>query len=228
MLKYWLISLFLISFLLGITQITKAESEIGLEWQYRTSQLSLSTVKGSYWLNDNWGVGGNYFIADRCLSASILYKTKPFVKNAFNYVGLGFRDINDTYNSGLNLGQKLEFTAGTEWNLSRLINGLAISLEARIIPSELFNHNDNTKPVGFTPVLGIGFIYHLTEGSSPYQRTQTEEPVSDNDLYLLAKLITAEAGDEPYDGQVAVGAVVLNRTRSGELPGHHSRSHLSN
>ena len=33
-------------------------------------------------------------------------------------------------------------------------------------------------------------------------------------LDLLARLISAEARGEPYEGQVAVGAVVLNRTRS--------------
>lgn len=35
---------------------------------------------------------------------------------------------------------------------------------------------------------------------------------------LLARLITAEAAGEPYVGQVAVGAVVLNRVRSGLFP----------
>lgn len=32
---------------------------------------------------------------------------------------------------------------------------------------------------------------------------------------LLAALIFCEAGGEPYEGQVAVGAVVMNRVRSG-------------
>lgn len=39
-----------------------------------------------------------------------------------------------------------------------------------------------------------------------------------DDVMLLAHLIFAEANLEPYNGQVAVGAVVLNRTRSGEFP----------
>ena len=33
----------------------------------------------------------------------------------------------------------------------------------------------------------------------------------DGDVYLLARIISAEARGEPYNGQVAVGAVVLNR-----------------
>ena len=36
-----------------------------------------------------------------------------------------------------------------------------------------------------------------------------------DDSVLLAALIQCEAGEEPYEGQVAVGAVVMNRVRSG-------------
>ncbi len=38
------------------------------------------------------------------------------------------------------------------------------------------------------------------------------------EVELLARLISAEARGEPYAGQVAVGAVVLNRVRSGIFP----------
>lgn len=41
---------------------------------------------------------------------------------------------------------------------------------------------------------------------------------SSSDLYLLAKCIYAEARGEPYIGQVAVGAVVLNRVESSSFP----------
>ena len=40
----------------------------------------------------------------------------------------------------------------------------------------------------------------------------------DNDVYLLARLISAEARGEPYAGQVAVGAVVLNRIEHPSFP----------
>lgn len=39
-----------------------------------------------------------------------------------------------------------------------------------------------------------------------------------NDEYLLARLIYGEARGEPYTGQVAVAAVVLNRVRSSSFP----------
>ena len=38
------------------------------------------------------------------------------------------------------------------------------------------------------------------------------------DRYLLAVLIYCEAGGEPYEGKVAVGAVVINRVRSSVYP----------
>lgn len=41
---------------------------------------------------------------------------------------------------------------------------------------------------------------------------------SNNDMYLLARLIYGEARGEPYKGQVAVAAVVLNRVKSSEFP----------
>ena len=39
-----------------------------------------------------------------------------------------------------------------------------------------------------------------------------------DDLTLMAALIQCEAGNQPYEGQVAVGAVVMNRVRSGAYP----------
>lgn len=39
-----------------------------------------------------------------------------------------------------------------------------------------------------------------------------------DDLKLMAALIQCEAGSEPYEGKLAVGAVVMNRVRSGAYP----------
>jgi len=52
--------------------------------------------------------------------------------------------------------------------------------------------------------LGIG-----TSAASSYQS---------GDVWLLSKLISAEARGEPYSGQVAVGAVVLNRVAHPSFP----------
>lgn len=42
--------------------------------------------------------------------------------------------------------------------------------------------------------------------------------VSRNDVVLLAQVIEAEAAGEPYSGKVAVGAVIVNRTKSPDFP----------
>jgi N-acetylmuramoyl-L-alanine amidase len=48
--------------------------------------------------------------------------------------------------------------------------------------------------------------------------TGTTATSRSNDVNLLARLISAEARGEPYTGQVAVGAVVLNRTKHPSFP----------
>lgn len=48
--------------------------------------------------------------------------------------------------------------------------------------------------------------------------TSTGATTRSNDVNLLARLISAEARGEPYRGQVAVGAVVLNRTKHPSFP----------
>jgi N-acetylmuramoyl-L-alanine amidase len=53
----------------------------------------------------------------------------------------------------------------------------------------------------------------LPTGSSTSSSTS-----SNNNVTLLAKLINGESRGEPYTGQVAVGAVVLNRVKSSSFP----------
>ena len=49
-------------------------------------------------------------------------------------------------------------------------------------------------------------------------RDISEVSFTEDDRYLLANLIYCEAGGEPYEGQVAVGAVVINRVLSSVFP----------
>ena len=49
-------------------------------------------------------------------------------------------------------------------------------------------------------------------------RDISEVTFADGDRYLLANLIYCEAGAEPYEGKVAVGAVVINRVLSSVYP----------
>lgn len=57
----------------------------------------------------------------------------------------------------------------------------------------------------------------IPEGKpSPVRKAQSTQ--GSNDLYLLARLINGEARGESFTGQVAVGAVILNRVKSGKFP----------
>lgn len=50
--------------------------------------------------------------------------------------------------------------------------------------------------------------------------TETEKPYSDDDLYCLAHIINAEAGDDncSHEHRIAVGSVVLNRVAADDFP----------
>lgn len=54
--------------------------------------------------------------------------------------------------------------------------------------------------------------------SNSTKRDISEITFAEGDRYLLANLIYCEAGGEPYEGQVAVGAVVINRVLSSVFP----------
>jgi N-acetylmuramoyl-L-alanine amidase len=55
-------------------------------------------------------------------------------------------------------------------------------------------------------------------GAKTTSASSTTATITSADHRLLAKLVSAEARGEPYKGQVAVAAVVLNRVRSSRFP----------
>ncbi len=63
--------------------------------------------------------------------------------------------------------------------------------------------------------LGISSSMLSSQGSSS---VSSVGKYSSSDVQLLARLIYAEARGESYTGQVAVGAVVLNRVKSSSFP----------
>ncbi len=65
-------------------------------------------------------------------------------------------------------------------------------------------------------VLSPGQQLLLPDGSSSPRASRGG--ITTGDTYLLAQLINAEAGGEPFEGQVAVGAVVLNRLFDPDFP----------
>lgn len=57
-----------------------------------------------------------------------------------------------------------------------------------------------------------------TSQNSGSSQTGSSGENASGDVALLAKVISAEARGEPYDGQVAVGAVILNRIAHPSFP----------
>ena len=64
--------------------------------------------------------------------------------------------------------------------------------------------------------LGMNESAKVLGGST--SNNQSNSTYTNSDLYLLAKCIYAEARGESYTGQVAVGAVILNRVKSSAFP----------
>ncbi|EDS78601.1 spore cortex-lytic enzyme [Clostridium massiliodielmoense] len=73
--------------------------------------------------------------------------------------------------------------------------------------------------VGDSTLASLGINDGTGGGSSNVSSNTSSSTTSNNsDVMLLARLINGEARGEPYEGQVAVGAVVLNRTRDARFP----------
>jgi len=70
---------------------------------------------------------------------------------------------------------------------------------------------------GLTPDGVVGPLTAAKMGLSVGGKTSSST-FSSSDRYMLAKVIYAEARGESYTGQVAIGAVVLNRVRDSRFP----------
>ena len=74
-------------------------------------------------------------------------------------------------------------------------------------------------------IVCLFFITFFMFGLVAYAQTQkaessisTTKASGDNMVELLARLINGEARGEPYTGQVAVGAVIMNRVKDPSFP----------
>ncbi len=67
--------------------------------------------------------------------------------------------------------------------------------------------------------LGMNDSYHALDGKSPSGSGGSgSSDYTSSDLYLMAKAIYAEGRGESYTGQVAIGAVIMNRVKSSSFP----------
>ena len=68
--------------------------------------------------------------------------------------------------------------------------------------------------LGLTVFLTIFGIFELTDPN----QVEASGGGNTSDVQLLARAINGEARGEPYEGQVAVGAVILNRVKDSKFP----------
>lgn len=59
----------------------------------------------------------------------------------------------------------------------------------------------------------IVFVDNNLKNNTSYAKTSNS-----SDIQLMARAINGEARGEPYEGQVAVGAVILNRVKDSRFP----------
>ena len=67
-------------------------------------------------------------------------------------------------------------------------------------------------------ILTLVILMILIIQIKPKKVTAASNSNSTSDVQLLARAINGEARGEPYEGQVAVGAVILNRVKSPKFP----------
>ncbi len=69
-------------------------------------------------------------------------------------------------------------------------------------------------PILLLMVTGVYVLINLL----PKNVEAASDSSSTSDLQLMARAINGEARGEPYEGQVAVGAVILNRVKDSRFP----------
>ncbi|HWK23236.1 MAG TPA: spore cortex-lytic enzyme [Ureibacillus sp.] len=81
-------------------------------------------------------------------------------------------------------------------------------------------HDQINKGARFTYYGGIPLAQQTSAGAGSSEATDIQLPAkySERDLQLLANAVYGEARGEPYEGQVAVAAVILNRLESPDFP----------
>ena len=67
-------------------------------------------------------------------------------------------------------------------------------------------------------LLIIGTIFTIVSDQNKLENTSYAKATNSSDIQLMARAINGEARGEPYEGQVAVGAVILNRVAHSSFP----------
>ncbi|OUQ86566.1 cell wall hydrolase [Brevibacillus brevis] len=89
-------------------------------------------------------------------------------------------------------------------------------LDSTTSPSEQVSKKEKKPTISATAVKRESV--QVSRDSRPRVVRNGKVKVSERDMELLARLVYAEGRGEPYEGQVAIAAVVLNRVASDDFP----------
>lgn len=84
--------------------------------------------------------------------------------------------------------------------------GMMITTGTPVVSGD-HNHNDGNQTV---------VVEELEETAAT--ETKTDMSISDEEIELLARAVYSEARGEPFHGQVAIAAVILNRVEHDDFP----------
>ncbi|HBF36580.1 MAG TPA: hypothetical protein DDW50_04600 [Firmicutes bacterium] len=213
------ILLLLVMLLFMISFPAYANVSAGLEWRYQDedNSYSLNTVKIAADVTQHWMLQTSYDEDNKDLAGDVLYRTRAGSRIQ-PYLGLGVRDLLQKSDSQLSVGERLEVIAGVALNVGpNPKTGLFLNMEVKAVPDTMF-HDSN--PDILKPTISLALNFRIPNYRFPKRRNKIKPPSSfdQKDVELLAKVVTAEAGDEPFEGQIAVAAVILNRLNSGDFP----------
>lgn len=97
---------------------------------------------------------------------------------------------------------------GTDWNISETVSEIHTNA---VLETKTAAEEAKEEYIRLEEEKRLEEERKAAEEAERLARQQAEQE-------LLAALIFCEAGNQPYEGQVAVGAVVLNRVESGSFP----------
>ena len=126
------------------------------------------------------------------VSATFVYKVE-----ALNLINIGylFKQVESTQSNGVKVNNNLKNTSKKSLDYKTL---------------EVKNFNEYFSRNNMTVI--------EKKGQEDNESKKQVVNLNDDQLYLLSKLVAAEARGESYQGQVAVAAVVLNRVQDSRFP----------
>ena len=154
---------------------------------------------------------------------------RVFYINGSTYVPMfAFADWLGYFNCSYNVWNKTTMICGENLEINATVGKKYISANGRYFytENEVLTYNGTV----YVPILPMvkalnGYLSYDSEKSAfvvssgdTRRLKNAENFYRQDEVYWLARIISAEAGAEPLEGKIAVGNVVLNRVRSEYFP----------